>query len=169
MHFKFSIIGQKKGDLLIQVTAWAGLAVHLYFRNLCLFFFHFLYSGRCYKNAKQQEPDVPWGDKMHSIQLVDIPATPDKKRGLDYCLEKRLSQYNQSVRDSLQFSPLIKITELVIMLFNIIFTEHYSKGVLLACSLMQLTNKKKGGLIFVKRNDFHCTTRLSEIVYSSLP
>ena len=45
------------------------------------------------------------GRKMHSIQLVDIPATPDKKRGLDYTLEKRLSQYNQAVRDSLQFLP----------------------------------------------------------------
>jgi hypothetical protein len=28
---KFSMIGQEKGDLLIQVTAWAGLTV---FRNI---------------------------------------------------------------------------------------------------------------------------------------
>jgi len=104
---------------------------------------------------------------MHSIQLVDIPATPDKKRGLDYCLEKRLSQYNQSVRDSLQFSPLIKITELVIMLFTIIF----KRDLILSCGVMQLNQQKKGGLISVKRNDYHSTTSLSEIhvVYSSPP
>ena len=27
MDFKFSIIGQEKGDLLIQVPSWAGLTV----------------------------------------------------------------------------------------------------------------------------------------------
>jgi hypothetical protein len=26
---KFSMTGQEKGDLLIQVTAWAGLTVHV--------------------------------------------------------------------------------------------------------------------------------------------
>jgi hypothetical protein len=27
---KFSMTGQEKGDLLIQVTAWAGLTVYIY-------------------------------------------------------------------------------------------------------------------------------------------
>ena len=27
---KFSMIGQEKGDLSIQVTAWAGLSVYVY-------------------------------------------------------------------------------------------------------------------------------------------
>jgi len=27
IHVKFSMTGQEKGDLLIQVTAWAGLTV----------------------------------------------------------------------------------------------------------------------------------------------
>jgi hypothetical protein len=29
IHMKFSMTGQEKGDLLIQVTAWAGLTVHV--------------------------------------------------------------------------------------------------------------------------------------------
>ena len=28
IHMKFYMTGQEKGDLLIQVTAWAGLTVH---------------------------------------------------------------------------------------------------------------------------------------------
>jgi hypothetical protein len=28
---KFSVTGQEKGDLLIQVTAWAGLTVHVFY------------------------------------------------------------------------------------------------------------------------------------------
>jgi hypothetical protein len=28
---KFSMTGQEKGDLLIQVTAWAGLNVYIFF------------------------------------------------------------------------------------------------------------------------------------------
>ncbi|XP_076107058.1 LIM domain kinase 2-like isoform X3 [Mytilus galloprovincialis] len=71
-----------------------------------------LFCGRCYKKAKNQESDSRPSENKHSIQLLDIPATPDKKRGLDYTLEKRLSQYSQSVRDSLQFNPQLTITDL---------------------------------------------------------
>lgn len=77
------------------------------YKNIPILF----YSGRCYRRLRHNEPVNPLGDKQHSIQLLDIPATPDRKRGLDYTLEKRLSQYNQAVRESLQLSPLIKITE----------------------------------------------------------
>ena len=34
---KFSIIGQEKGDLLIQVTTWAGLTVHIFVSSLVEF------------------------------------------------------------------------------------------------------------------------------------
>ncbi|CAC5364561.1 LIMK1 [Mytilus coruscus] len=72
-----------------------------------------LFCGRCYKKAKnQQDSDSRLSENKHSIQLLDIPATPDKKRGLDYTLEKRLSQYSQTVRDSLQFNPQLTITDL---------------------------------------------------------
>jgi hypothetical protein len=30
IHTKFSITGQEKGDLLIQVTTWAGLTVFVF-------------------------------------------------------------------------------------------------------------------------------------------
>ena len=34
---KFSMTGQEKGDLLIQVTAWAGLTVHVfYIHTICV-------------------------------------------------------------------------------------------------------------------------------------
>ena len=30
-HMKLSMMGEEKGDILIQVTLWAGLTVQLYF------------------------------------------------------------------------------------------------------------------------------------------
>ena len=43
---KFTMIGQEKGDLLIQVTTWAGLTVYfltLFYSTGIVIYIHFVY------------------------------------------------------------------------------------------------------------------------------
>ena len=68
---KFSMTGQEKGDLLIQVTAWAGLTVFLYiYKQLlsdtcdqridCFYFSAIYFSLEKYYIAKDLHKAYTW-------------------------------------------------------------------------------------------------------------
>ena len=49
---KFSMTGQKKSDLLIQVTAWAGLTVHSFSSDFLLAFFMVIVGHGIFNNMQ---------------------------------------------------------------------------------------------------------------------
>ncbi|KAK3083328.1 hypothetical protein FSP39_019544 [Pinctada imbricata] len=72
-----------------------------------------LFCGGCYtKRMKPLLMESPNGHRRHhSIQLVEIPPTPQGERGLQYTLESRRSQYlTPRGRDATPSSPLMKIS-----------------------------------------------------------
>ncbi|XP_064612503.1 LIM domain kinase 1-like isoform X1 [Liolophura sinensis] len=69
-----------------------------------------LFCGECYRlTVKPLVSDSPGRRTPHSIQLVEIPPTPDGKRGLQYSLERRLSLSPAASKDNIS---LLRISDL---------------------------------------------------------
>ena len=76
----------------------------------------FIFSGECY--SSQMRPhlaETPRRRKPHSIQMVDVPATPDNRRGLHFSIEKRAHESRISGTVDLQtaLAPQLKIFKYV--------------------------------------------------------
>lgn len=73
----------------------------------------FIYSGECYKRRMRPvlvtSPNHSKG--VHSIQLIEIPPTPEGHRSLRYSLEGRNQQLSPQVKGSLCSSPHLRISE----------------------------------------------------------
>jgi hypothetical protein len=65
---KFSMTGQEKGDLLIEVTTWAGLTVHISQTFLTL--------GDYEKNFLNND-----GQQLHKYQQTKQPTTSHLNNG----------------------------------------------------------------------------------------
>ncbi|XP_022339629.2 LIM domain kinase 2-like isoform X2 [Crassostrea virginica] len=73
-----------------------------------------LFCGECYKRRMRPvlvtSPNHSKG--VHSIQLIEIPPTPEGHRSLRYSLEGRNQQLSPQVKGSLCSSPHLRISEL---------------------------------------------------------
>ncbi|XP_048252363.1 LIM domain kinase 1-like isoform X1 [Haliotis rufescens] len=72
-----------------------------------------LFCRTCYQKVmKPLLAATPRRRKPHSIQLVEIPPTPDGTRGLQLQMERDMHYIRPTSIDSVKMKPLIKISEL---------------------------------------------------------
>ncbi|XP_055957666.1 LIM domain kinase 1 [Patella vulgata] len=73
-----------------------------------------LFCGTCYtKVMKPLLAASPRRRKPHSIQLVEIPATPDGNRGVQFSMDRRRNSSRPSCNsDVYRKAPIVKITDL---------------------------------------------------------
>ena len=74
----------------------------------------YFYSALCYKKVVTPLlAATPERRKLHSIQLVEIPPTPDRQRGVSLSVHRQVLRATEREIHGQRMAPLIKITELV--------------------------------------------------------
>ncbi|XP_041348192.1 LIM domain kinase 2-like isoform X2 [Gigantopelta aegis] len=72
-----------------------------------------LFCGICYKKVVTPLlAATPERRKLHSIQLVEIPPTPDRQRGVSLSVHRQVLRPTERDNHGPRMAPLIKITEL---------------------------------------------------------